>query len=82
MHMPQFASPVGLAMYYHANLSDTEYLYIADAANNVIRAMTAVCSQMCENGGRCVAEETCDCADGWAGHDCTTPVCNGCNVYV
>lgn len=71
----QFSTPGGLAMYYKANLSNTEYLYIADTQNNVIRAMTATCSKMCENGGVCVADETCQCPTGWTGDDCTTPFC-------
>jgi hypothetical protein len=50
-------------------------LFIADAHNNAIRAMGAVCGQACENGGRCVGPEACECAPGWAGHDCSAPVC-------
>lgn len=38
--------------------------------------ITAVCSQTCENGGSCVAPETCECANGWKGQDCTIPVCS------
>lgn len=34
-------------MFKNASLSDTELLYIADAKNHVIRAMTAVCSKVC-----------------------------------
>lgn len=69
-------------MYYHANVTDTDYLYIADTGNNVIRAMTAVCSQMCENGGRCVGDELCWCPPGWSGKDCTKPNCTTpCPMY-
>ena len=29
----------------------------------------------CYNNGTCVAPETCLCADGWSGYDCTIPIC-------
>lgn len=29
----------------------------------------------CANGGFCVAPDKCQCADGWSGYDCRTPVC-------
>ena len=29
----------------------------------------------CQNGGRCVAPDTCECSDGWSGFDCKTPIC-------
>lgn len=35
----------------------------------------AVCSKICENGGFCTSAETCECAMGWQGDDCTTPKC-------
>ena len=30
----------------------------------------------CYNNGTCVAPDTCRCADGWSGHDCSVPVCD------
>jgi len=30
----------------------------------------------CYNNGTCVAPNTCACADGWTGYDCTVPVCD------
>lgn len=38
--------------------------------------MTAACSKICENGGRCAAAERCLCPAGWTGEDCTTAVCS------
>jgi len=29
----------------------------------------------CANGGICVAPDLCQCAEGWSGYDCKTPVC-------
>ena len=29
----------------------------------------------CANGGICVSPDVCQCADGWSGYDCRTPVC-------
>ena len=29
----------------------------------------------CANGGICVAPDLCQCAEGWSGYDCRTPVC-------
>jgi hypothetical protein len=59
----------------------TTYVFIADTENHAIRAMAAVCSAPCENGGRCVGGAggvgwgACACAAGWTGVDCSTPVC-------
>ena len=30
----------------------------------------------CFNNGTCVAPNTCECAEGWEGHDCSIPVCS------
>ncbi|ETN04431.1 hypothetical protein PPTG_15095 [Phytophthora nicotianae INRA-310] len=30
----------------------------------------------CAHGGSCVAPDVCECASGWAGFDCRTPVCS------
>lgn len=73
----RFNGPSGVDVYLNSSLSDTAYLYIADTANHAVRAISAVCSKVCENGGRCTAPETCTCQDGWTGDDCTTPVCAG-----
>jgi len=60
-------------------LSDVNYLFIADAASHSIRGLSAVCTMICENGGRCVGPDHCACPSGWGGVDCTTPVCDsGC----
>merc|ERR1712196_707573 len=29
----------------------------------------------CYNNGTCVAPNTCECAPGWSGYDCSVPVC-------
>jgi hypothetical protein len=71
-----FNKPRGLAMRPYSSLSDKNFLYIADSGNNRIRGMSAVCTQICENGGRCIAGDTCECLPGWLGIDCTLPVCN------
>ncbi|KAH8057365.1 calcium ion binding protein [Aureococcus anophagefferens] len=71
-----FDHPAGVALYARSpGARDNETVVVADAGNHVVRSMTAVCSQPCENGGRCVAPETCDCMPGWQGADCTAPVC-------
>ena len=54
-------------------------LYIADRDNHVIRGMSAACSFNCENSGRCVGPNKCECLHGWSGIDCTKPSCqNSC----
>jgi hypothetical protein len=58
------------------DLTGTEHLYVADTASHRIRRVTAVCSQVCENGGSCTAPDSCTCAVGWSGYDCTTAVCS------
>ena len=35
-------------------------------------AYTAVCARPCQNGGTCTAPNTCTCAPGWRGSQCTT----------
>lgn len=71
-----FNNPSGVTARYGRKLSDDEYLYVADTNNHRIRAVSAVCSFICENGGRCVADDKCACKPGWTGIDCTTPVCS------
>lgn len=71
----RFSKPAGLAMFVNTTLTETEVLYIADTSNHRIRTMTAVCSQICENGGYCSAADRCTCPAKWGGKDCTLPVC-------
>ena len=70
-----FDRPGGVALYSGTRASANETLYVADAGNHVIRQVTAVCSQPCENGGKCVGPEKCQCQDGWGGADCAAPIC-------
>jgi hypothetical protein len=35
----------------------------------------------CYNKGSCVAPDTCECPDGWAGIDCQTPLCRHINQF-
>jgi len=72
----KFNLPSGIAARYDRALNDTTYLYIADTNNHRIRALSATCTQICENGGRCVGPDTCDCPAGWEGIDCTKPICS------
>jgi len=77
-----FHQPQGVALYQGAaGASDFESLVVADSANHVIRGVTAVCSQPCENGGACVGPEACACQSGWAGHDCSRPTCRSTSVF-
>jgi len=56
-------------------------LLIADAGNHAVRALSPACTQACENGGVCTDADTCTCAPGWSGVDCTAPVCaRGCSA--
>eukprot|EP00940_MAST-03C_sp_MAST-3C-sp2_P001490 g1490.t1 len=73
-----FNKPADVAVYVNATLNDDHLhlLIVADERGHRIRTITSVCSKVCENGGRCVAEETCACASGWTGDDCTTPTCS------
>ena len=52
-------------------------LVVVDGRNHAVRALSPACSLACENGGTCVGTEQCACAAGWAGVDCTRPVCSG-----
>jgi hypothetical protein len=71
-----FNKPKGIAAYNHIGITNGTFLYIADSGNNMIRGISAVCSQICENGGVCVASDTCHCPTGWSGIDCTIPSCS------
>ncbi|RYH31100.1 hypothetical protein EON65_03370 [archaeon] len=74
--LAMFDNPTGIAARYGTEISDVEYLYIADKNNHRIRALSAVCTFICENGGRCVGDDKCSCPSGWSGIDCTVAVCS------
>jgi hypothetical protein len=78
--LEQFYHPSGLGAYVNRSLDDASFmLYIADRDNHVIRGMSAACSFSCENNGRCVGPNKCECLHGWSGIDCTKPLCqNSC----
>lgn len=71
----KFSLPSDVAVRRGSGPTDTEEMVIADTENNAIRAMTAVCTRVCENGGVCVGSNTCACPNGWAGEDCGLAVC-------
>ena len=66
-----FNKPKGITARPNVDITDDEFLYIADTGNNRIRALSAVCTQICENGGICTSSDTCTCPTGWTGIDCT-----------
>jgi hypothetical protein len=72
----EFNYPGGISARPGVNITDSEYLYVADTNNHKIRAMSAVCTFICENGGRCVGDDHCLCPAGWTGVDCAIPVCS------
>ncbi|TMW56864.1 hypothetical protein Poli38472_006874 [Pythium oligandrum] len=71
----RFYGPHGVEIYAGHSLTRTRQLIIADSYNHRIRLMTASCSKICENGGICVAPDTCSCPAGWTGDDCSLPLC-------
>ena len=72
-----FTTPTGIAAYVNASLDDSSHLlYVADRNNHAIRAVSAVCSFPCENGGRCVGNDVCLGPDGFQGEDCSRPTCD------
>ena len=73
--MARLNNPSGVTARYGHTLSDEEYLYIADTNNHMIRALSAVCTFICENGGRCIHDDRCECPSGWGGIDCALPQC-------
>ena len=74
----RFSGPFGIAAPPSSPLdASTHFLVVADTHNHVIRGITAPCGRPCENGGACVGVDTCACAAGWAGFDCTIPLCGG-----
>jgi hypothetical protein len=58
------------------SLTNEVTLFLLDQFNHRLMRITASCSQACENGGVCVAPETCQCASGWTGQDCTRAICD------
>jgi hypothetical protein len=71
----RFNRPAGLAVFTNTTMRGDEFLIVADANNHRIRRVTAVSSQICENGGACAGADRCQCAAGWEGYDCTRPIC-------
>ena len=71
----QFNYPGGLSARPGKNITDQEYLYVADTYNHQIRAISAICTFICENGGRCIGDDLCECKTGWGGLDCAKPIC-------
>ena len=57
------------------DLTDTDLLYVVDTRNHAIRAISASCAKVCENGGVCVADNICQCPSGWLDEDCGKPDC-------
>ena len=70
-----FDRPSDIAVDPSKSLTNETTLFVLDQYNHRIMRITAVCSQTCENGGTCVSPETCECAQGWKGQDCTIPLC-------
>ncbi len=72
----QFNIPTSISSFVNSTLNDkSNFLVVADRDNNVLRAISATCSLVCENGGRCIGMEKCRCPSGWEGVDCSIPVC-------
>lgn len=72
----KLSMPSGLGLWVNGSLNDSVKLYVADTRNHRVLAISAVCSFPCENMGRCVGPDVCECPSGWSGHDCTRPVCS------
>lgn len=75
--MIKYRTPIGISVFVNSTLDNlSQFLYVADRNNNVIRALTATCSFTCENDGRCIGADKCECKPGWEGIDCTKPKCS------
>eukprot|EP00986_Skeletonema_menzelii_P003076 scaffold902_cov146-Skeletonema_menzelii.AAC.1 len=73
----QFKRPSGISAFVNASLDDgLRLMFVADRDNHAIRALSATCTFACENGGRCVGPDQCECKEGWEGVDCTKPFCH------
>ncbi len=44
--------------------------------------LTATCSQVCQNGGTCIAPDVCSCRDGWAESDCSKGRSKNCHLNI
>lgn len=77
----KFNIPTSISAFVNSTLNDnTTFLYVADRDNHVVRAISATCSFVCENGGRCIGSDKCSCPYGWEGLDCSIPIClDACN---
>ena len=74
--LAHFNNPSGISASYTKITSDSSYIFVADTYNNRIRAISAVCTQICENGGTCIGNDLCHCPSGWSGIDCSKPQCS------
>ena len=66
-----FNRPRGISAKPGTDITDDNFLYIADTVNHRIRGLSATCTQICENGGQCTGPDQCTCPTGWLGIDCT-----------
>jgi len=41
----------------------------------VLLLLTAICTQVCQNGGTCSAPDSCTCTSGWTGYTCSEGLC-------
>eukprot|EP00804_Cyclotella_cryptica_P001991 CCRYP_007413-RA/>CCRYP_007413-RA protein AED:0.05 eAED:0.03 QI:0/0/0/1/1/1/4/0/2016 len=71
----------GIAAFVNSSIDNTSrFMFIADRDNHAVRAMSAICTFICENGGQCISPDKCKCIEGWSGVDCTKPLCrNSCS---
>lgn len=74
--LSRFRNPIGLSAAKNTSLTSSNFLFVADSLNHLIRGLAASCTQICENGGSCSGPDTCACLPGWSGVDCTTPRCS------
>ena len=49
--------------------------YFDPFCTNLPQALGGEGCYRCANGGNCTAPDVCQCAEGWSGFDCRTPVC-------
>ena len=66
----------------NASATKTNTIYVSDAIGNRVRAITAVCSKVCENGGECVAPETCRCVCVCFARKCAVSSKFSCRILV
>ena len=71
-----FNNPSGISAFVNSSLDDSlRLMYISDRDNHAVRGLSATCTFTCENGGRCVSPDQCQCKEGWDGVDCSKPIC-------